>query len=104
MGLSLGDESNLEPLAQNFRWHREFESPSLRQVLIDPAIKKTFTRDDFHVSDYSPWEGWQVEGWPTTTILRGRPIVEDGKLLGNLGDGRLVPRKIDPVVLRRPAS
>ena len=25
-------------------------------------IKKNLTRDDFHVSDYSPWEGWQVEG------------------------------------------
>ncbi|HTT75568.1 MAG TPA: amidohydrolase family protein [Candidatus Binataceae bacterium] len=73
-------------------------------VLIDPAVKKTLTREDFHVSDYSPWEGWKVEGWPTTTILRGKPIVEDGQLLGTLGDGRLVPRKIDPVVLRRPAS
>jgi len=25
-------------------------------------------------------------------------------LLGTLADGRLIPRKIDPVVLRRPAS
>ena len=73
-------------------------------VLIDPAVKKTLTRDDFHVSDYSPWEGWPVEGWPTTTILRGNIIVENGQLSGKLGDGHLVPRKIDPVVLRRPAS
>jgi len=27
---------------------------------------------DLHVRDYSPWEGWQVEGWPTTVILRGK--------------------------------
>jgi dihydropyrimidinase len=73
-------------------------------VLIDPAVKKTLTRDDFHVSDYSPWEGWPVERWPTTTILRGNVIVENGQLSGTLGEGRLVPRKIDPVVLRRPAS
>ena len=73
-------------------------------VLIDPGVKKTLTRDDFHVSDYSPWEGWQVEGWPVMTILRGKVIVENGKLLGTLGDGQLVSRKIDPVVLRRPAS
>ena len=26
-------------------------------VLIDPSIKKKLTREDFHVSDYSPWEG-----------------------------------------------
>ena len=31
-------------------------------VLIDPTIRKTLTRDDFHVTDYSPWEGWAVSG------------------------------------------
>jgi len=72
--------------------------------LIDPAIHKKLSREDFHVSDYSPWEGWEVRGWPVTTILRGRPIVEHGRMVGRLGDGRLVPRKIDPAVLRRPAS
>jgi dihydropyrimidinase len=73
-------------------------------VLIDPSIKKKLTREDFHVSDYSPWEGWQVEGWPVTTILRGKAIVENGKLLANLGYGQLIARKLDPVVLRRPAA
>jgi dihydropyrimidinase len=73
-------------------------------VLIDPSIKKKLTREDFHVSDYSPWEGWQVEGWPMTTVLRGKVIVENGKLLADLNYGRLIPRKVDPVVLRRPAA
>ena len=40
--------------------------------------------------------------WPVTTILRGKVIVERGLLHGALADGRLVPRKIDPVMLRRP--
>ncbi|MGH7841820.1 MAG: dihydroorotase [Steroidobacteraceae bacterium] len=71
--------------------------------LIDPTIHKRLAREDFHVSDYSPWEGWEVRGWPVMTILRGRPIVEGGRLVGALGDGRLVPRKIDPLILRRPA-
>src|SRR5207248_4101550 len=26
-------------------------------VLIDPSVKKALAKDDFHVSDYSPWEG-----------------------------------------------
>jgi dihydropyrimidinase len=73
-------------------------------VFIDPSIKKTLAREDFHVSDYSPWEGWNVEGWPVMTMLRGKVIVENGKLLGKLGDGQLQHRKIDPVILRRPAS
>ena len=72
-------------------------------VLIDPAVKKTLAREDFHVSDYSPWEGWSVTGWPVMTLLRGRVIAERGKLLGSTADGRLLTRRIDPVILRRPA-
>jgi len=72
-------------------------------VLIDPAVVRPLARADFHVSDYSPWEGWPVKGWPVTTILRGKVIVERGTLHGSLHDGRLVTRKIDPVMLRRPA-
>lgn len=72
-------------------------------VLIDPSIAKNLDRSDFHVSDYSPWEGWPVRGWPVTTILRGRVVVEDGRLLGSTSDGQLVPRKIAPEVLRLPS-
>lgn len=71
-------------------------------VLIDPSVDRKLELADFHVSDYSPWEGWQVRGWPVTTILRGKVIVEDRELRGQLGDGQLIPRKIDPVMLRRP--
>jgi len=72
--------------------------------LIDPSFQKKLTSEDFHVSDYSPWEGWNVSGWPVTTLLRGKVIVENGKMMGELGEGQLIPRKIDPVILRRPAS
>jgi dihydropyrimidinase len=71
-------------------------------VFIDPAIRKTLSRDDFHVTDYSPWEGWEVAGWPVTTILRGRVLVERGRLTADARGGRLVPRKLDPAVLQRP--
>src|SRR6185436_3789875 len=63
-------------------------------VLIDPRIKKTLAREDFHVSDYSPWEGWAVEGWPVMTLLRGKLIAERGTLLGSPSDGQLLKRKI----------
>jgi dihydropyrimidinase len=72
-------------------------------TIIDPAIKKTLRMADLHVRDYSPWEGWQVEGWPTTVILRGKVMVANGQLLGSPSDGQLIARKIDPRVLRRPA-
>jgi dihydropyrimidinase len=72
-------------------------------ALIDPAVNKTLAREDFHVSDYSPWEGWPVSAWPVMTLLRGQIIAERGKLLGSLADGRLLQRKIDPAILSRPA-
>lgn len=72
-------------------------------VLIDPAVSKTLSRDDFHVTDYSPWEGWTVSGWPVTTILRGKIVVDHGVLHGTPSDGRLVPRKIEGTILNRPA-
>jgi dihydropyrimidinase len=71
-------------------------------VLIDPAIHKTLAKADFHVSDYSPWEGWPIQGWPVTTILRGKVMVQGGRLLGDTRDGRLVPRRISGDVLTRP--
>jgi dihydropyrimidinase len=71
-------------------------------AIMDPAIRKTLTKDDFHVTDYSPWEGWQISGWPAVTILRGRVIAERGKLVGSTSDGQLLLRKLDPQVLQRP--
>jgi dihydropyrimidinase len=73
-------------------------------VLIDPTIKRPLTKTDFHVSDYSPWEGWTVSGWPTTTILRGKVVVEAGKLHGALTDGQLIKRRIAGDVLSRPVA
>jgi dihydropyrimidinase len=71
-------------------------------VVIDPSIRKTLARDDFHVSDYSPWEGWPVSGWPVMTLLRGKVIAEHGKLLGSPSDGQRLPRRIEAGVLHGP--
>ncbi len=72
-------------------------------AIIDPSVKKALNINDLHVRDYSPWEGWEVEGWPTTVILRGKVMVDNGQLLGTGDDGQLIPRRINPTVLNRPA-
>ena len=72
-------------------------------VLIDPGIRKTLSLGDLHLGDYSVWEGWEINGWPVTTILRGKVVVEDGRFFGELRDGQLIPRKIDGEILNRPA-
>jgi len=45
---------------------------------------------------YSPYDGWQVTGWPDVTISRGEVIARataDGiDVLGTPGRGQLAPR------------
>ena len=72
-------------------------------VLIDPTIHKNLAVSDLHLGDYSVWEGWEVNGWPVTTILRGKVMVENGKFFGTPGNGQLIPRKIGSDILSRPA-
>ena len=72
-------------------------------ALFDTQQQRKLTLADFHVADYSPWEDWQITGWPTMTILRGRLLTQNGKLLAQPGYGELVPRKIGSDVLQRPA-
>jgi dihydropyrimidinase len=71
-------------------------------AILDTSLQRKLTGTDFHVADYSPWEGWEITAWPSTTILRGRVIVDNGQLLGSTDYGQWLPRKIDPEVLQRP--
>jgi dihydropyrimidinase len=72
-------------------------------VLIDPALKKTIALSDLHAdADYSIWEGFVCQGYPVMTILRGKVIVEGGRLLGSSSDGRWVGRRVAGDVRNRP--
>ena len=74
-------------------------------VLFDPNLRKKLTLDDLHAdSDYSIWEGFECHGYPVMTILRGKVIVEDGKLLGSTSDGKWLSRKIAPGILAQPMA
>ena len=77
--------------------------PDADIAIIDPSVKKALSIDDLHVRDYSPWEGWEIDGWPTTVILRGKVMVDNGQLLGGPDDGQLIFRKVDQSILQRPA-
>jgi dihydropyrimidinase len=73
-------------------------------VLIDPAVKKTIALADLHAdADYSIWEGFACQGYPVMTILRGKVIVENGRLLGSSSDGKWLPRRVSGDILSRPA-
>ncbi len=59
----------------------------------DPNKTATLSQQNLHHgADYTPYEGLEITGWPTATMLRGRFVVRDGKLAGSKGDGRYVSR------------
>ena len=43
-------------------------------------------------SDYTPYEGLTVTGWPELTMVRGRTVVRNGQLVGAKGHGRYLAR------------
>ena len=63
----------------------------------DPGKEVTF--NDAMVKDrsnYTPWTGRTVRGWPVTVIRRGAVIVEHAILKAAPGTGRFIPRTAGP--------
>lgn len=59
-----------------------------------PDRQVTVTADGLHDNmDYTPFEGWQITGWPETMINRGRVVVADGKLHAGAGAGDFIARR-----------
>ena len=68
-------------------------------ALWDPALARTIRQADLHHgSDYTPWEGFEVTGWPVATYLRGRVIMREGRLADGPAGGRYLPRDPPRVV------
>ncbi|MEW6661596.1 MAG: dihydropyrimidinase [Bacillota bacterium] len=61
-------------------------------VILDPYQEVTISAQHLHsAAGYTPFEGWQVKGYPVTTILRGRVIYSDGRFSGAQGGGAFIP-------------
>jgi len=70
-------------------------------TLWDPNKRETIRQANLHHgSDYTPWEGFEVTGWPVVTIAGGEVIAEDGKVLSAPGRGRVLDRAVDPAERR----
>jgi dihydropyrimidinase len=41
-------------------------------------------------SDFSLYEGWNLKGWPTLTMVRGKIVMKDGGIVGPKGQGRYI--------------
>lgn len=63
-------------------------------VLFDPEETRTVRDQDmFSATGFSIYAGWEVTGWPLTTIRRGEVVFEDGEIKGQPGSGQLLERK-----------
>jgi dihydropyrimidinase len=64
-----------------------------------PKLKKTIRQSDLHHgADYTPWEGFEVIGWPVTTIARGLVVADKGKIVGSKGAGEVLSRNRSSLV------
>lgn len=62
-------------------------------VVWDPEETRTVRGSEMHSrSDFSPYDGWQVTGWPRFTISRGEVVAQGSKVAASAGRGGLVPR------------
>jgi len=68
-------------------------------TILDPTRRGQVRAADLHETDYTPWEGHDIFAWPQTTILRGKVKVENGRYLGEPGDGKYLKRKIGADIL-----
>jgi dihydropyrimidinase len=60
----------------------------------DPDVTRVVKAEDMHDNmEYTPYEGMEISGWPTTVIQRGEVIVEGNELKAIRGAGEFVPRK-----------
>jgi dihydropyrimidinase len=63
-------------------------------VVFDPERKVQLARSILHENvDYTPFEGFQLTGYPHLTIARGKVVFQDGSFTGTAGSGRFVSRQ-----------
>ena len=63
-------------------------------LILDPHETRTIDGSQMHsAAGYSPYDGWEITGWPRFTISRGEVVAEGVTVDASPGRGRLVPRE-----------
>jgi dihydropyrimidinase len=69
-------------------------------TLWDPTAQRVIRQADLHHgADYTPWEGFEVTGWPVATYLRGKLVARDGELAGEAPRGAFLARDIPETLM-----
>ena len=60
-------------------------------VIVDMNKEEVISNDTTYTKvGWTPYHGRKVKGMPIRTILRGKTVMQDGKIVGQPGDGELV--------------
>jgi dihydropyrimidinase len=71
-------------------------------VIVDLEMEKTLSVDTLHMGpDFSMYEGFEVKGYPVTTLSKGKIIIDEENYLGQKGDGSFIKRKLDPEIMAK---
>lgn len=63
-------------------------------LIMDPEQKHVISVDTLHgVCDFTPFEGWETQGWIDTVLSRGNIVIEEDELKAEPGSGKLVKRE-----------
>ena len=62
-------------------------------VVWDPEARRTIDGSRMYSkAGYTPYDGWEVQGWPAVTISRGEVVFEGGEVTARRGRGQWVRR------------
>ncbi len=62
-------------------------------VVFDPGAARTLRAADLHhTSDYTPYEGLEVQGAVRDVLVRGADVIRDGRFTGRRGAGDFIER------------
>lgn len=60
-------------------------------TLVDLGLRKRVRAAELgSQAGFSIYEGWDLTGWPVRTMVRGVTVMQDGKIVGEPGHGRLL--------------
>lgn len=64
-------------------------------TIVDLSIEKKVKASELHYKvGWTPYEGWILKGWPTTTVVRGQVVMKDGQIVGKEGLAQFVRMKM----------
>jgi dihydropyrimidinase len=67
----------------------------------DPDMRVTLRHDMLQDgADYTPYEGFEIVGWPVAALVRGRKVMQSGNLVGRKGFGTYLARDRSPFASR----